>query len=590
MPRREKSKVTSDKVGNPLESEQHSAGIDSVPALKLPEIDEVSHLLGLNIPEILLQGDNPSQPSVLSRGLPGITVKKNRHPSDEVAAGTVGNPLETKQHSAGIDSVPALELPEIDEARHLPGLNIPEILIQGDYPPRPSVPVRDLPEISVKKNQHSGGEFEAGVLGANADIAGQARVEAKDTRHRLSDVAEVPKPPGVSQEPTNYWFTTSDHPVVGLTAREGSMEPFAVSAANSALPPKSSPLPAERQHLGEADFKAVWEPTAKSPIEAPEVVVSRTDAFPVFAKLWLTPRDSFCVCAYWEIDESEFIRFRSVNPGGHWQIRLWQPRLGGQLTASQSLPFGVSFRFMPVLEAGGDYQAELGFMTQDGRWFGLALSLPIQTPPDGPSANRTGHLTQWHLPATSSKRYDRRPAIVPPRHFVVSLPELGVTELLNEILGDQPARVYQNGSETLHQATSGSLPAKSMEVEELSEIAQAPAGISSTELVVPPKTNPATSSFWFKVNAEVVVFGSTERDALLAIGGRPIPLRDDGSFSFRFSLPDGCYELPIIAAKADGSDSRTATMKLTRGTEVRGAVGIEVHSTKLKPPRTDSLD
>jgi hypothetical protein len=513
-----------------------------------------------------------------------------RREKSKVTSDKVGNPLETEQHSAGIDSVTALKLPEIDEARHLPGLKIPEILLQGDYPPRPSVPGRDLPEISVKKNQHSGGEVEADGLGLNLDKAGQACIEAKDTRHRLSDVTEVPKPPAVSQEPTNYWFTTSDHPVVGLTAREVSMEPFVVSAANSALPPKSSPLPAERQHLGEADFKVVWEPTAKSPIEAPEVVVSRTDAFPVFARLWLTPRDSFCVCAYWEIDESEFIRFRSVNPGGHWQIRLWQPRLGGQLTASQSLPFGVSFRFMPVLEAGGNYQAELGFMTEDGRWLGLALSLPIQTPPDGPSANRAGHLTQWHPPATSSKQYDRRPAIAPPQHSVVSLPELGITARLNEILGDEPARIYRAGSETLHQATSGSLPEISMEVDELSEIAQASAGISSAELVVPPNTNPTTSSFWFKVNAEVVVFGSTERDALLAIGGRPIPLRDDGSFSFRFSLPDGCYELPIIAAKADGSDSRTATMRLTRGTEVRGAVGIEVQSTKLKPPRFDSLD
>src|SRR5688572_31722682 len=37
--------------------------------------------------------------------------------------------------------------------------------------------------------------------------------------------------------------------------------------------------------------------------------------------------------------------------------------------------------------------------------------------------------------------------------------------------------------------------------------------------------------------------------ATVTIGGRPIRLRPDGSFSYRFSLPDGEYELPIRQRK-----------------------------------------
>jgi len=46
------------------------------------------------------------------------------------------------------------------------------------------------------------------------------------------------------------------------------------------------------------------------------------------------------------------------------------------------------------------------------------------------------------------------------------------------------------------------------------------------------------------VNAELIIYGATEPDAQVTIGGRANQAAPDGSFSFRFSLPDGDYELP----------------------------------------------
>ena len=79
--------------------------------------------------------------------------------------------------------------------------------------------------------------------------------------------------------------------------------------------------------------------------------------------------------------------------------------------------------------------------------------------------------------------------------------------------------------------------------------------------------------FWFNINAELIVYGATEPDAKVTIGGREIKLRPDGSFSFRFALPDGKYELPVVAVSADQTDGRAAELEFSRETEYRGEVG-----------------
>src|SRR5262249_40058837 len=50
---------------------------------------------------------------------------------------------------------------------------------------------------------------------------------------------------------------------------------------------------------------------------------------------------------------------------------------------------------------------------------------------------------------------------------------------------------------------------------------------------------PGQRGFWFNVNAELIVYGATDPHASVRIGDRTIRLRGDGTFSFRFSLPDG---------------------------------------------------
>lgn len=99
---------------------------------------------------------------------------------------------------------------------------------------------------------------------------------------------------------------------------------------------------------------------------------------------------------------------------------------------------------------------------------------------------------------------------------------------------------------------------------------------------------PVPRSFWFNVNAELVIYGATEPGAQVTIGGRPIRLRQDGTFSYRFALPDGYYRLPLTASAAHG-DVRHAELEFFRGTHYRGEVGAHPQDPALKAPHVENL-
>ena len=95
--------------------------------------------------------------------------------------------------------------------------------------------------------------------------------------------------------------------------------------------------------------------------------------------------------------------------------------------------------------------------------------------------------------------------------------------------------------------------------------------------------------FWFNINAELIVYGATEPTATVTIGGRPIRLRPDGSFSYRFALPDGQYELPVVAVSADQTEGRAAELQFGRQTEYQGEVGTQPQDPELKRPEPGNV-
>jgi hypothetical protein len=105
---------------------------------------------------------------------------------------------------------------------------------------------------------------------------------------------------------------------------------------------------------------------------------------------------------------------------------------------------------------------------------------------------------------------------------------------------------------------------------------------------VPPAPAPGRQ-FWLRVNAELVIYGATEPDASVSISGRPIRLRQDGTFSYRFALPDGEYDLCVSAVSAAGDDGRQARMQFSRSTEYQGEVGEHPQDPALRVPAAENL-
>ena len=72
--------------------------------------------------------------------------------------------------------------------------------------------------------------------------------------------------------------------------------------------------------------------------------------------------------------------------------------------------------------------------------------------------------------------------------------------------------------------------------------------------------------FHFVVHTELVLYGAAEPGATVTLQGAPVALREDGTFSLRFQLPDGEQVLRAVAVSPDGNVERTITPVVTRRT------------------------
>ncbi|MBE9095944.1 DUF4912 domain-containing protein [Tychonema sp. LEGE 07203] len=75
--------------------------------------------------------------------------------------------------------------------------------------------------------------------------------------------------------------------------------------------------------------------------------------------------------------------------------------------------------------------------------------------------------------------------------------------------------------------------------------------------------------FWLVADAELIVYGATEPNATVYVGGQPIKLNADGTFRFQMSFQDGLIDYPIFAVAADGEQNRAIHMKFQRETPER---------------------
>ena len=81
-------------------------------------------------------------------------------------------------------------------------------------------------------------------------------------------------------------------------------------------------------------------------------------------------------------------------------------------------------------------------------------------------------------------------------------------------------------------------------------------------------TNSQKKGFPMEVDAELVIFGSTEKGAYLSIQGEPVNVENDGSFRIRLEMPNRRQVIPIYGQSASGLEQQTVVLAVERNTRL----------------------
>lgn len=320
-------------------------------------------------------------------------------------------------------------------------------------------------------------------------------------------------------------------------------------------------------------------------------------------KLSLTARDPHWLYAHWDLTREQQAKLNVKSADGHLVLRVYADRLEGHPLHEIHVHPESRHWFLHVERAGNSYAAELGYYSSLGRWTRVAVSSATVTPPDAVAAETGVEFATIPFEFPFARLIEIIKAAVcenlPLAKAVEELRRSGHPELPRAVPAPSVKWTPQQEQalakivsiDEVRRVWMGSLEITELIRRRLArEISSF--GVSSfggSSLSSPFGGMEQSKGFWFNVNAELIIYGATEPDAKVTLGGHEIKLRPDGSFSYRFALPDGKYDLPAVAVSADNTDARAANLKFSRETEYLGDVGAHPQDPSLEPPLPENL-
>ncbi|MGZ3337211.1 MAG: DUF4912 domain-containing protein, partial [Isosphaeraceae bacterium] len=151
------------------------------------------------------------------------------------------------------------------------------------------------------------------------------------------------------------------------------------------------------------------------------------------------------------------------------------------------------------------------------------------------------------------------------RSNIVSTPKAGVTDALDENWSDvqQQFERVQNPSSIGCTGVNSVLDLRDLFEERL----RRPLSSASMQNLSVGGLPSLGGNFHFEIDAELIVYGTTEPNAHVTLQGEPVHLRSDGTFTVRFSLPDSRQIIPAVASSGDGVEERTIVLAVERNTK-----------------------
>lgn len=300
------------------------------------------------------------------------------------------------------------------------------------------------------------------------------------------------------------------------------------------------------------------------------------------SRITLLPRDPRWAYAYWDAPNEHREELRRQG-GQRLALRIYDVT---DIDISQQAPHSLQEYdcdemardwYLPMPVSDRDYIAEIGYLTPDGRWLMLARSNPIRIPPVYPS--------DWFDDQFATVSWDEE---LRGKTFMTLVPSAKRTS------GDSPIydRIFGMAESAESQRVAGSLfgsmhqvPGSAQMIPSISSFAfpsgmgmgavptfsgLTMSGINMSGIGFSASFPPIRArKFWLVADSELIIYGATEPDATVTIGGQPIQLNPNGTFRFQMSFQDGLLDFPIMAVAVDGEQTREIHMKFTRETPHR---------------------
>jgi hypothetical protein len=430
------------------------------------------------------------------------------------------------------------------------------------------------------------------------------KLKSNPTKQSLNKPAKKTGSPAASAAKTKTKTSAASSKTVAqpAAARSSAPRPKSVPAIPAILLEGDEPSPApvsgpgERYALGPSASGAM-EGSAES-LELPEAYGTQ--------RLLITARDPHWLYAHWDLTREQLKRYNSRSVDRHLVLRIYKNEVTGEPHREIHVHPESRNWFAHVGLGNTRFVGELGYYRPSEQWVRVAVSGATMTPPDTMSDD----LSVWFETLPVDLRFDQilrlvKTALKDNIPLMEAIQQLrasgfaGLPDRRSAGSGEWTADQERALSEIVTMDAVRRVWMGSLEITELirRQFLQEMSSQMAAQLGQTGSWSGAVSSFsspyggmekrkgfWFNVNAELIIYGATEATATVTIGGRKIKLRPDGSFSYRFSLPDGQYELPAIATSADGTDSRSAELKFSRGTQYRGDVQAHPQDPALKPP------
>jgi len=339
---------------------------------------------------------------------------------------------------------------------------------------------------------------------------------------------------------------------------------------------------------------------AEGPSALPEAYGTR--------KLLLTARDPHWLYAHWDLTCEQAHEFNRRAADGHLALRVYIDAVAGEPFSEVPVRPESRTWFVHVGSGGTRFVGELGYYAkEDRRWESISTSAPTLTPPDRLSSDTTVQFATIPIDIPFQQLIDLVKLAawehIPLAEAILRFRAEGFTQLPS-VADISAVRWTAEQEQTLARIISldqglririGSLEITELLRRQILGSSEHAAQFSlPTSPIVASVTSPYGAAeqqkgFWFTVNAELIVYGATEPDAQVTIGGRPIQLRPDGTFSYRFALPDGQYELVVVALSSDKTDDRAAELKFSRSTGYRGDVCVLPQEPRIEPPQVGKV-